>query len=91
MKVEEMEIEAPERESNVKAPNLMRAEIAEERKRSDVSKAKGGLRDWKGIFAQPAFEEVSRLTFGKLGGLRVYAQEARNHFAHLLNRGSRME
>jgi hypothetical protein len=49
-------------------------------------------RDAKGLFRQPTAEEVARLTFGELSTLRVHAQdEARNYFAHLLNRGSSLE
>ena len=43
------------------------------------------------LFKQPTAEEVSRLVFGKLRDLHVHAQEARNQFAHLLNRGSYLE
>jgi hypothetical protein len=55
--------------------------------------AAGDQRDSKGVFGQPPIleEEVSRLTFGKLGDIRVRAQERQNQFAHLLNRGSSME
>jgi hypothetical protein len=40
---------------------------------------------------QPTPEEVSRLTFAKLRDLRIHAQELRNRFARLLNRGSSLE
>ena len=40
---------------------------------------------------QPTAEEISRLTFSKLRDLRVHAQELRNEFARLLNRGSSLE
>ena len=39
----------------------------------------------------PTAEEMSRLTFGKLSDLRFDAQELRNRFARLLNRGSSLE
>ena len=74
----------------MEATNPSRAEGAEETKRNSVSDANGGLRDSKG-FGQPTAEEVSRLTFGKLRDIRIHAQELRNRFAHLLNRGSSLE
>lgn len=40
---------------------------------------------------QPTAEEISRLTFAKLRDLRIHAQELRNQFARLLNRGSSLE
>ena len=40
---------------------------------------------------QPTPEEISRLTFAKLRDLRIHAQELRNQFARLLNRGSSLE
>lgn len=50
------------------------------------------VEDGQGLFRQPTAGEVSRLTFGELRDLRAFAQEeARNHFAHLLNRGSSLE
>jgi hypothetical protein len=46
----------------------------------------------QGLFRQPTAGEVSRLTYGELRDLRACRQEeARNHFAHLLNRGSSLE
>lgn len=39
----------------------------------------------------PTAEELSRLTFAKLRDLRIHAQELRNQFARLLNRGSSLE
>ena len=39
----------------------------------------------------PTAEEISRLTFAKLRDLRIHAQELRNQFARLLNRGSSLE
>ena len=75
----------------MEANNSSLAEVAEEIKRINVSCANGGLRDWKGFFGQPTHEEVSHLNFGKLGHIRIHAQELRNQFAHLLNRGSSLE
>jgi hypothetical protein len=50
------------------------------------------VQDAQGLFRQPTAQEVSRLTYGELRDLRVCAQEEpRNHFAHLLNRGSSLE
>jgi len=66
----------------VKANNSSRGEVAVEMKRIFVKEV---------LFQQPTAEEVSRLVFGKLRDLRVHAQEARDQFAHLLNRGSCLE
>jgi hypothetical protein len=75
----------------VEANNSCRAEVTEEMKPIFVREADARLADPKGLFQQPTAEEVSRLVFAKLRDLRVHAQEARNHFAHLLNRGSSLE
>jgi hypothetical protein len=77
----------------VEVNNSSRAKVAEQTKRSFVRNANGCLRDSKGFFGEqvPSASEVSRLSFGRLRNCRVYAQEARNHFAHLLNRGSSLE
>ena len=53
--------------------------------------AGGCLQDQKEFFRQPTAREVSLLRFGESLDLSVYAQEKRNHFAHLLNRGSSLE
>lgn len=45
----------------------------------------------KAVSGQPTAEEISRLTFAKLRDIRVHAQELRNRFARLLNRGSVLE
>ena len=42
-------------------------------------------------FRQPTAAEVSTLTFSKLRYARSHAQEVRNEFARLLNRGSALE
>lgn len=65
--------------------------MAEEMKSTFVREADGCLEDPKGLFQQPTAEEMSRLVFGKMRDFPVYAQESRNHFAHLLNRGSCLE
>jgi len=39
----------------------------------------------------PTAEELARLTFAKLRDVRIHAQELRNQFARLLNRGSWLE
>jgi hypothetical protein len=50
------------------------------------------VQDAQGRFRQPSAQEISRLTYEELCVLRVCVQEeARNHFAHLLNRGSSLE
>jgi hypothetical protein len=45
----------------------------------------------KPLYGQPTAEEISRLTFAKLRDIRIHAQELRNRFARLLNRGSSLE
>ena len=45
----------------------------------------------EGSFRQPTAAEVSILTFWKLRYARSRAQEIRNEFARLLNRGSSLE
>ena len=45
----------------------------------------------EGTFRQPTPAEVSLLTFSKLHDARSHAQELRNEFARLLNRGSPLE
>jgi hypothetical protein len=42
-------------------------------------------------FVEPTAEELSQVTFAKLRDLRIHAQELRNSFARLLNRGSSLE
>jgi hypothetical protein len=49
------------------------------------------VRDAGSISRQPTAEEISRLTFAKLRDIRFHAQELRNRFARLLNRGSSLE
>ena len=69
----------------------MSAEVAEELKPIFVREADGRVEDAKVLFQQPTAEEVSRLVFAQLRDSSVHAQEARNYFAHLLNRGSSLE
>ena len=71
--------------------NLSRSGVAEEIEPISVKEADGPLEDPKASFRQPTPADISRLVFAKLRDLRVHAQEARNHFAHLLNRGSSLE
>jgi hypothetical protein len=68
-----------------------RAEVTEEPQRSPVKDADGWGKYPKGFFRHPTAEEVSRLTRGKSRDSGLYAQEARNQFARLLNRGSSLE
>lgn len=75
----------------MEANNSCRAEVAEEMNPIFLREADGRLEDPKELFQQPSAEEVTRLVGAKLRDLRVHAQEARNHFAHLLNRGSSLE
>jgi len=66
-------------------------EMTEKKRLSPAKVASGCRGDSKKVLEEPTFAGVSRLTFGPLRDLRVHAQEARNHFAHLLNRGSSLE
>jgi hypothetical protein len=74
----------------VDATNLNCAKTAEGPKGIFVKEAESFLKAPKGSFQQPTAEEVFRQTFEK-SRLNVCAQEARNHFANLLNRGSWLE
>ena len=74
----------------MEANYLRRAEVAEMNP-IFVKEADGHVEDAKALFQHPTAEEVSRLAFAELRDSRVHAQEARNHFAHLLNRGSSLE
>ena len=67
------------------------AEVADDAQRSPVKDADGWVKYPKGFFLHPTAEEVSRLTGGKSRDSGLYAQEARNQFARLLNRGSSLE
>ena len=72
----------------MEANNLCRFE---EMKPMFGREADGRVEEAKAVFQQPTAEEVSRLVFAELRDSRVHAQEGRNHFAHLLNRGSSLE
>lgn len=65
-------------------------EVADDPQRSLVTDVEGCL-DTKGFFRQPTAEEVSYLALLQLCDLGTYSQQARNQFAHLLNRGSSLE
>jgi hypothetical protein len=56
-----------------------------------VKKARVRAAGSKAVCGQPTAEEISRLTFAKLRDIRIHAQELRNRFARLLNRGSSLE
>jgi len=75
----------------VQAINPSCAEVTTELNQRNIGDADGGLRDSKAVFAPPTPEEVSRLTCGELRDIRIHAQELRNQFSHLLNRGSSLE
>jgi hypothetical protein len=75
----------------VEAKNSARPKVAEEIKPILVREADGFLEKAQGFFQQPTAEEMSRLVFGKVRDLCVHTQAGRNHFAHLLNRGSSLE
>jgi hypothetical protein len=49
------------------------------------------VEDGQGLFRQPTSGEISRLTNGLLDRRTCTREEVRNHFAHLLNRGSSLE
>jgi len=67
----------------VKATNPHGVDVAKgTRIMGNASNAVGG---------QPTAEEISRLAFAKLRDIRIHAQELRNRFARLLNRGSELE
>jgi hypothetical protein len=73
----------------VEATNPFRAEVAQQTMRSPLGHANDRPRASKVLFAPPTPEEVSGLAFWKLRD--IHAQEVRNQFAHLLNRGSSLE
>ncbi|HET6889741.1 MAG TPA: hypothetical protein VFH31_01455 [Pyrinomonadaceae bacterium] len=73
------------------AKSPSRAEVTEKPQRSLVKDVDGWVKYPKGFFLHPTAEEVSRLTGGKSRDSGRYAQEARNQFARLLNRGSSLE
>lgn len=78
-------------ERRVGAGSPSGAELTARKRLSPAKDASGWRRDSKKVLEEPTAAEVSRLTFGPLRDIRVHAQEARNHFAHLLNRGSSLE
>jgi len=67
----------------VETLNPIAAEALKETKVRDMAAKAGG--------GQPTAADISQLTFAKLRDLRVHAQELRNRFARLLNRGSSLE
>jgi hypothetical protein len=70
-------------EKKLETINPFPAEVVKEAKvRRASAKADG---------SQPTAEEMSRLTFAKLRDVGIHAQELRNRFARLLNRGSSLE
>jgi hypothetical protein len=83
-------VEATEK-SGVEATSPSRVELTEKKILSTAKDAYRCRGDSKKVLVEPTSAEVSRLTFGTLRDLRVHDQEARNHFAHLLNRGSSLE
>ena len=70
----------------MEAINAFPAEFAKETKVTPLF-AKGS----NAVFVEPTAEELSSLTFTKLRDVRIHAQELRNRFARLLNRGSSLE
>jgi hypothetical protein len=75
----------------VEANKPDRAQAVQNAEGINIGSTASVLRDSKVFVGQPTAEEVSRLTFGKLRDIRVHAQELRNQFARLLNRGSSLE
>jgi hypothetical protein len=67
----------------VETINAVRVEVMKAAKVRDA-----GL---KAVYGQPTAEEMHSLTFTKLRDIRTHAQELRNRFARLLNRGSELE
>ena len=61
-------------------------DVAEEHKEITIREPRSQAKP-----SPPTAEEISRLTFAKLRDLRIHAQELRNQFARLLNRGSPLE
>lgn len=68
-----------------------RAEVTDKPQQSPLNDVDGWVKYPKGFSRHPTAEEVSRLTRGKSRDSGLYAQEARNQFARLLNRGSSLE
>lgn len=61
-------------------------------KNDEAGPADTSVQDAQELFRQPTAQEVARLTYAQLHDRQVCAQaETRNHFAHLLNRGSPLE
>ena len=77
-----------DRENKVEADSTFGIDSAKET--SSVRDA-GGPGDTKRFFGQPAAAVKSYLSLENLRDLRIHAQELRNQFAHLLNRGSSLE
>lgn len=62
-------------------------EVAKNTEPGRVSRVKGRLQQWQRLSRR----RLSRLTFQQLHDFRIHAQEGRNQFADLLNRGSSLE
>jgi len=75
----------------MEAASALGVEATGESLRSFLNQLDGSLKNRKVRFAQPTAEEVARLTFGKYRDFHIHAQEGRNRFARLLNRGSSQE
>ena len=75
----------------MEANNPDRAEAPQNAEGINIGSTARVLSDLNVFAGQPTAEEVSRLTFGKLYDIRIRAQELRNQFARLLNRGSSLE
>jgi hypothetical protein len=75
----------------VEADNPCRAEVTKEKKRTPAKDTNGFPGHLKRVLRQPTFAEVAGLTFEPLRDIRVFHQQERNNFAHLLNQGSSLE
>jgi hypothetical protein len=75
----------------VKANNSSCAEVTEVKKSTPATDTRGFLGHFKRVLKEPTFAEVAGLTFEPLREIRIFHQEARNNFAHLLNLGSSLE
>ena len=78
--------EESRRKSQVEITNTLKAE-KNQQPRLGLAEVQAA----EGTFRQPTAAEVSILTFYKLRYARSHAQELRNEFARLLNRGSSLE
>lgn len=77
--------------SQVEATNPLHVDAAQTARPGSLEDVSKDRQYPKGRFRLPTAEELSGLTFGPLHEIRIHAQELRNQFANLLNRGSSLE